>query len=478
MRTKLRVQGKFVSLSGLRKVSGPPGGRYELFVVDSSGLSVSHVTEWYRLRKSLGPNGTRRTYLGFLLPFFGYLLKKGLTWNHEPGRIRIYIKTFLQEEVACKTTPDSTHDGYQLDLTSASPLSQSSIAVLLAAIRDFYAVMAEAGLYAFANPMCSTLLQQWKRERIKDLASSGAPDRAGTRGETWQETNSRPTAYFRLRRGKPWQPEVALTSEQIQQRMNKDLDWMMLHASTQRDRLVFLLLRQTGARLNEVLSLTAGGYRKAKDPYKAYVVNKGSYGREEKLIRLTSAIEAALVRYVRTERARHDSSGRKRLQDLDDADPIFLTRRHTAYNREAFYYHWRRLFAARPRQKEGKQVLQPLEFTPHDIRHLHVTEWLTKIKKKCIGNTERARILRQGLQRRMAWRSPLTIQCYDHSFTEHEQEEAFDTFQREVEQEQEEPRVVTKRSMKTRSMEVSSESPQSKAMRQAAADLEFWRDDL
>ena len=478
MRIKTREHGRFVSFSGLRKVVGSPGGCYELFVVDASGYPVSHLTEWYRLRKSPGPNGTRRTYLGYLLPFFGYLLKKELTWNHEPGRIRTYIKAFLQDEVACKVSPDSTYDGYQLNLTGASPLSQSSMIVLLAAIRDFYAVMAEAGLYAFANPMCSTVLQQWKREHIKNLASSGAPDRAGTREETWQETNNQPTAYFRLKRGKPWQPEVALTSEQIQQRMNKDLDWMMSHASTQRDRLVFLLLRQTGARLNEILSLTAGGYRKAKGPYRAYVVNKGSYGREEKLIRLTPAIEAALVRYVRTERARHDLSRRKRLQDLDDADPIFLTRRHTAYNRVAFYHHWRQLFAARPRQKEGKQVLQPLDFTPHDIRHLYVTEWLTKIKKKCIGDIERASILRQGLQRRMAWRSPRTIECYDHSFTEQEQEEALDTFQREVEQEQEEPSVATKRSMKTRSTEVSSESPQSKAMRQAAADLEFWKDDL
>ena len=252
---------------------------------------------------------------------------------------------------------------------------------------------------------------------------------------------------------------------------------MTLHATTQRDRLVFLLLRETGARLNEILSLTAGGYRKARDRYQAYVVNKGSYGREEKLIRLTPAVEAALVRYVRTERAKHDASRRKRLEDLDDADPIFLTRRRTAYNRGAFYHHWRWLFAARPRQKEGKQVLQPLEFTPHDIRHLHVTETLTKIKKKCTGNAERERILRRGLQRRMAWRSPLTIQCYDHSFTEQEDMEAYDAFQREVEREQEESRIVAKESTTSRTTEISFESPQSKAMRQAAADLEFWKDD-
>jgi hypothetical protein len=36
------------------------------------------------------------------------------------------------------------------------------------------------------------------------------------------------------------------------------------------------------------------------------------------LIRLTPAIEAALVRYIRTERAKNDPFGRKRLDELDD----------------------------------------------------------------------------------------------------------------------------------------------------------------
>lgn len=280
MRARIRDKGRFASTYGLKKIVCKSGSRYEFIIVDNSGFPVSHLTEWYRLRKSPGLNGTRRTYLGFLLPFFGYLLKHRFAWNDEPERIRTYIKAFLKEEIACIVSLDTSLDGYRLELTGTSPLSQSSLRVLLAAIRDFYEVMAEAGLYALANPMCSTLLQHWKRERMKSIANSGAPDRAGTREETWQESNNQPIAFFRLRRGQPWQPAVALTSEQIQQRMNKDLDWMTEHASTQRDRLILLLLRQTGARLNEILSLTAGGYRKAKGPYQAYVVNKGSYGRE------------------------------------------------------------------------------------------------------------------------------------------------------------------------------------------------------
>src|SRR5581483_4978780 len=296
-----------------------------------------------------------------------------------------------------------------------------------------YAVMTEAGLYAYENPMRSQLLERWKSEHLKAIANRGAPDHAGTRSESWHETNQRPTAFFRQRRGEPWKPDVTLTSEQIQQRMNTDLDWMTRHARTQRDRLVLMILRETGARLGEILSLTAGGLRKAKDPYQAYVTNKGSSGREEKLIRLTKPIEAALVRYVRHERARLDPKGRKRLSQLDDTDPIFLTRRGTPYTRDAFYHHWRKLYAARPPQKDEQSgaTLPVLEFTAHDMRHLRVTVWLTAIRK--VEDADRAHMLRRCVQRRMGWRDPLTILCYDHSFTEQEDEAAFAHFQHEIE---------------------------------------------
>ena len=74
MRALAREQGRFVSRAGLRKVAGPSDGHYALIIVDSNGCPVSALTEWYRLRRQSGSPGTRRTYLGFLLPFFGYLL--------------------------------------------------------------------------------------------------------------------------------------------------------------------------------------------------------------------------------------------------------------------------------------------------------------------------------------------------------------------------------------------------------------------
>jgi len=475
MRTKGREQGRFVALSGFRKIAGPPGGRYEVLIVDGKGKPVSHLCEWYRLRKHPGPNGTRRTYLNFLQPFFAYLLSHGYAWNAAPEQIRSYVKAFLLEDISCEVSRDTALDGYRIALTGSSPLSQSSLRVLLAAIRDFYAVMAEAELYAYANPMCSELLQRWKRERMKSVANCGAPDHAGTRSESWHETNRQPTAFFRQRRGEPWKPAVTLTSEQIQERMNTDLDWMTRHASTQRDRLVFMILRESGARLSEILSMTAGGYRKAKDPYQAYITNKGSYRREEKLIRLSQPIEAALVRYVRTERARLDPKARKRLSQLNDTDPIFLTLRRTPYNRGAFYFHWRKLYATRPPQKEGARELPSLEYTPHDMRHLRVTIWLTNIRK--VKDADHAQMLRRCVQRRMAWRDPLTILCYDHSFTEQEDEEAFAACQQQTERQAEISGAVAPLMVKVQPQGQPSEPQQRAAMLQALADLEFWKDE-
>jgi hypothetical protein len=82
--------------------------------------------------------------------------------------------------------------------------------------------------------------------------------------------------------------------------------------------------------------MTAGGCRKALDPLNAFVVNKGSLGREEKLIAFLDTDEEELAKYIRTERARYDPSGRTRLVELDDTDPLFLSTRRKPYTDAAF----------------------------------------------------------------------------------------------------------------------------------------------
>jgi site-specific recombinase XerD len=409
MHAKGRYQGKFIALGGLRKIPGPPESRYELMVVDENGHPVFHLSEWYRLRKPLGAKRTRDTYLDMLLPWTAFQMHHGHAWNDPPERIRSQVMGFLRRDVSCLVRPDHQDDGYLVETTGRSPLSKSSLGVFLAAITNLYEVLIDAGYYRFANPMRSQQLIAQKREHLRQVKNAGAPDHAGIRSESWLETHqSHPTGYFRQYQGKVWAPDVVMEPDEVQQNMREAVNWMIEHAPTQRDKIVLLLLRTTGARLSEVLGLTAGGYRKARHACQALVTNKGSQGREEKRIYFTETIERLLLKYLRTERAKVDPEGRKRLEQLCDDESLFLTKAGTPYTRASFYYHWYALFKrARTRYK--------VAFSPHDLRHLHVTRNIVRIRKKAAGNTDVEQELIDGFRQLMGWRSLQTLEVYTHT---------------------------------------------------------------
>ncbi len=412
MRAKGRRHGRFVALSGLKKIPGPPGSRFSVMIVTAIGLPIFPLCEWYRRKKEDDAGRTPDTYLEMVLPYFGFLIQKGYAWNAAPERIHAYLVEFLRLDVGCQVAP-APEDGYLVETTGASPLSKSSLGVLLAALSSLYDVLSEAGYYPFANPMRSERLGALKREHVRQVKNAGAPDHAGIRGESHQETNQAfPTAFFRQKRGKVWEPEVVMEPDEVQERMNHTLDFMIQHATFLRDQVILLLLRQSGARLSEVVEMTVGGYRNARHAGRALVNNKGSCGREEKTIYFTEAIEECLLRYIRTERAKHDPGGRKRLEELADDEPLFLTQRGTAYTRTSFYHHWQHLFAsAQQRSKKQDRV----EFSPHDIRHLRVSRAITKIKQHAGGDKHLEGDLVEGFRLLMGWRSPKTLETYIHT---------------------------------------------------------------
>ncbi len=422
---KQQHSGQFVSSSGLRKITGLAEGTYELIIVDRNSRPVSHLTEWYHRRKEPGSNRTRQTYLSMLCPVMGFYLDRGYAWNAPPEQIRIYLREFLLERLSCQVRPDHEREGYWIALSGTSPLSQSGLGVLLAAIRDFYREMAEAGYYPYFNPLTSQLLEKWRRERIRLIANAGAPDHAGIRSESWEESMQHPTAYFRHL--KVWKPEHGIDTAATRQRMGEALAFMIDHTSCQRDKAVLLLLRHTGARLHEVLRMTAGGYRKAHDPHKAYVINKGSLEREEKLIFFPDTVENELTRYIRGERAKHDRLGHKRLEQLNDNDPLFVTRGGEPYSDAAFRAHWK------PLMKQAEKRYD-VTFTPHTIRHLFVTNYLFWIKEQAPDNPEEQRKMKEGLRLFMGWRSKRTMEVYDHTFSEQEALLAVARFQEASEQ--------------------------------------------
>ena len=413
MHAKGRKHGRFVALSGLKKVPGPPGSRFPLMIVDASGLPVFYLSEWYRRKKEFDLGRTPDTYLDLLLPWASFLLQKGYAWNATPEHVRAYLVEFLCHDVHCQVGP-AQEDGYLVETTGTSPLSKSSLGVLLAALKSLYSVLSDAGYYPFPNPMCSERMLALKREHLRQVKNTGAPDHAGIRSESRQATNQAyPTGFFRQKRGKVWEPEVVMEPDAVQERMRKTIDFMIQHATFQRDKVILLLLRQTGARLSEIIEMTAGGYRMASHPERALVKNKGSHGREEKLIYFTPIIEQQLLTYIRTERAAHDPQGRQRLEQLDETDPLFLTADGKPYTRSAFYYHWYKLFE--PAQA-GFNKQERVEFSPHDLRHLRVTRAIVRIKQDANGDKGREEELVDGFWRLMGWRSRVTMETYTHTF--------------------------------------------------------------
>jgi site-specific recombinase XerD len=427
MTHKQQDRGQFVGVSSLRKIAGPPGSAFEVIVIDRRGRPVSHLSEWYRRRHEPGPDRTRQTYLGMLFPVMGFFLERGYGWNDPPERVRSYLVEFLRERLACRMQPDQDREGYWIETSRTSPLSKSGLGVLLAATKDFYRVMHDAGYYAYPSPMTSQLLEQWRRERARLIGSSGAPDHAGIRSEAWEESRRPPVAYFRQGKRKHWQPKIALESAEVRERMWNALIYMTHHAPTQRDKVVLLLLRHTGARLHEILGMTAGGYRKPAGALNALVVNKGSLGREEKLITFLDTDEVEVLKYIRGERAHYDQWGRTQLAELNDAEPLFLTARRKPYADAAFRYHWNCLM-------EQVQKRYRVSFTPHAVRHLFVTQHLVWIKEEAGNDQEEQQRLKAGLVQIMGWHSRETMRIYDHTFSLQEAVQKLHEFQRKAEQ--------------------------------------------
>ena len=374
--------------------------------------------EWHRLRAEPGCEGTAATYLDMLLVVEGWRLAKGYRWDAPPAEVRSQIREFLRERLACAVVGDGLPEGYRVAPSGKTPLAPSTIRILLAALTSLYDVLGaeEVGLYAHPNPLTSQTLLRWRRAHLQHVAGAGAPDVAGIRGETHGQSKRRPVGYFRLP-ATVWSPDFPMEPAEIRTHLYRALVHMirMRRGITRRDRVILLLLLLTGARVGEIVRMTMGGYLRGGCRDRAYVTNKGSFGRAVKRIDFGGWAATLLEAYIREERACHDPYGRGRrwpddAAQFDQREPLFLTRGGQAYTPTAFRHHWRRL-----RARVRRDLDIPFSFRIHDIRHLVVTEWRARNKQAAAGNAAQERRLNAGLQGRIMWHSAETVKAYDHA---------------------------------------------------------------
>jgi site-specific recombinase XerD len=404
-------------MTTIQRIKGQPGTRYEVLFVEESGRLIVALTEWYRLRSAIGPTSTRDTYLSCLLPFFAFLSEKGCDWNASPEQLRPVLINFYRERLGCLVRPERGQERVAVLSTRDTPLQESTLQVFRSALRDFYLIMKDERLYAFSNPLTSDTLLAIKHLHDQAIANAGAPDHAGIRSESHARSRRQPTAFIRYPKAREWKPDLRKDLADVRAGIHRVLDAMMEHAEIScREKIILELLRNTGARLHEVVGLSVGGYRNHGIAGQAQVVSKGSLGCEVKTIYFAHhpRLMRLLARYLEQIRPRWDGQGRRRLDLMESGEPLFLTERGTPYSVKSFYYHWYKHYPS-------FRSLCPVTFSPHDIRHLFITEFLLMLRQECGAGTDHFDTERYRREREafgstiMGWRSSQTIDVYDHS---------------------------------------------------------------
>lgn len=162
---------------------------------------------------------------------------------------------------------------------------------------------------------------------------------------------------------------------------------------------------ETGARISEILELTVGDYRKRSDIHELAAINKGSFKKRIKFIRISPEILKLLIRYVNTER-RQSASTQVKFQNLPDSAPLFLSTRGTAYTYSAFYSNWTRV-----------TMSAGIKLNPHKARHWFVTSILRGIYENASSGADIESKKKQFIEY-MKWRDPETLTVYEHYYDE------------------------------------------------------------
>lgn len=170
-----------------------------------------------------------------------------------------------------------------------------------------------------------------------------------------------------------------------------------------RDTVITRMLFESGARISEIIGLTVCDYQRRSSVYEFTAFSKGSHGRRVKFIRVSSDTITLLVRYINNERIRHDA--KKLLFDqLPESAPLFLCLRGSAYTYKSWYSHW-----------QNACRIANLQVNPHKLRHWYVTQAIRTIYETSSSEGEIQRRLRELIEY-MKWRSPETLDSYQHYF--------------------------------------------------------------
>lgn len=370
---------------------------------------------------------TTKVYLYAILPWFTFLdtnKQNHILWNDAPEKVRKAIEDFLYQQMACQIR--SHRQGFQLvRSTSEAPVK---VRMFLVALKFFYRTMQCLGYYNHMNPLVDSLSEVITDVMYRIERQEGVPRMPSISGVEHPLYNKRSTDSYYKMQGETWMPQViddvTLFSQVLEggRKLNTEREgkWGL------REECVTRLLFETGGRISEVLGLTLGDWVARELGREMNAFSKGSNGRRIKFFRCQDETITLLKRYFDGERRVADPTNLtlrqyRKLSENREIDlqtvPLFLSKRGTPFS----YQSYRRDYW-NPACQEAN-----INAHIHQARHWHVTMKVRYIYETSQNEAEIQRNLRE-LILYMKWRSPTTLEAYEHYLDAARHAEKMDDF--------------------------------------------------
>jgi len=401
------------------KLVSTPKLAHQYQVVRDDGLPDVRLTLFaVELLKSVSPSSVP-IYMRELIACFDWaesdaiLLRNRWTLLGPPTEVRNVLREYLTVAAKCKLTSRPDRVGLKVTYVCQTSETGINIRILLAALRRFYDHLIACEGYSHPNPLLqedmarvASDLRNGYRQAVRAVegrdpmpAASGVDPPAGIRLSA---------NYFRCV-DREWIPRTIDDPDfpQLVYNAGKEYGWGLGEICVVR------ILFESGARISEVLDLTAADWFVSQFMNQFVARNKGSFGIRTKRLVVSSVTAKLCRRYFDnpTEgRRAHDRQGLT-LNDLAKLDSsslekirVFLTVRGTPMNARLFRQgHWTPALRA-----------AGIHASPHLARHWFVTNALRMIERTSKDENEIVR-RKAELVQYIGWRTAeRTLKAYEH----------------------------------------------------------------
>ena len=366
----------------LKLVSTPNLG-HQYQVVRSDGLPDVSLTLFAdELLKSLSPSSVP-IYMREVLAAIDWAQSDAIVLRNrwsilgQPAEVRNILREYLTVAAKCKLTTRPDRLGVKVTYVCQTSETGINIRILLAALRRLYDYLITSGSYTHPNPLLQEQMEQVKTDlrngyRQAVRAAEGRDPMPPTSGVDPPFGIRLSANYFRCMDNE-WIPRTIDDPDfpHAIYSAGKEYGWGLLELCVVR------ILFESGARISEVLDLTALDWSVSQLLNQFTARNKGSFGVRTKRLVVSPATAKLCRRYFDYERRAHDRQ-RLALNDLAklapealERIPLFLNDRGKPMKAKIFRRgHWTPALQA-----------AGIHASPHLARHWFVTNALRTIEK-------------------------------------------------------------------------------------------------